>query len=94
MRTARLVRRRLSGRVFAAEESLVEGVDSGVQGAQFLADFGQVLAQVLVSGVYVLADSGDGTPKAQTNPQYRNDDGDGACVHGVHSTTLTRTKDQ
>ena len=49
------------------------------------------LPQVLVSGVYALADAGDCTPKAQTNPQDRDDDSDAVCVHGVNSTTLMFT---
>ena len=50
---------RLGGGVFVAEEGLIEGVDPGVQGAQFLADFGHVLASLFVAAVNVLADGGD-----------------------------------
>jgi len=51
-----------------------------MQGAQFLADFGQILSQVLVSGVYVVAElliaSAVGSPKSKTCPKDGNDDGD------------------
>ena len=77
----------LGGGVIAAEEGLKEGVDAGVQRTQFLPDFGQVLAQVLVSGVYVLSDGGDCPPEAHANPQDRNDDGDGVGVHEAYPNT-------
>ena len=50
-------------------------------------DFGQVLTQILVSGVYVLSDGGDCPPEAQANPQDGNDDGDGVGVHEAYPNT-------
>ena len=67
----------------------MKGVDAGVQGSQFLANLGQFLAQVLVSGVYVLADAGDCPPEAQSNPQDCDDDSDGVRVHEPYSITST-----
>ena len=54
---------------------------SGAAGVRdVLADLGHVLAQVLVSGVYVLAElliaSAVGSPKSKTCPKDGNDDGD------------------
>ena len=43
--------------------------------------------QVLVSGVYVLADAGDSPPEAQTNSQDCDDDSDGVRVHEAYPIT-------
>ena len=86
------------GGVFAAEEGLIEGVDAGVEGgdisAHFLADFSQVPAQVLVSGVQLLAELhiafAIGSPEGKTRPLNCDDDGDGVRVHEGFSITWSR----
>lgn len=90
-----------SGGVLAAEEGLVEVVDAGVEsadlsahflsersdiGAYFLAEASHVSTHFLAKRGHVLADGGDCSPQAEANPQDRDDDGDGAHVHGQRIT--------
>ena len=66
-----------SGRVFAAEEGLIEGVDAGVEGV----DAG---IQSAFHGVYP---PGQESEQREACPDNSNNDGDGVCVHEPYPIT-------
>ena len=88
---SRLVRRRLRGRVFAAEEGLVEGVNPGVDRVDPQAQGVDPGVQAAFHGVDASGQEGE---QRDASPQDGNDYGDGVRVHGVNSTTLTPTNDE